>query len=125
MAWKTSEVWKNRVWALSGSRNVPRSKYRNIRTEIDGIRFDSRAEAVRYQELKLLEKAGKIRQLELQPKFVCYVNGEKVCTYRADFAYFTDLGRVVEDVKGVRTPVYKLKKKLVEALYPGVKIKEI
>jgi len=102
-----------------------RSKYRNVRTEVDGIKFASRAEAKRYQELKILERAGEITRLDLQPRFDCWVNGNKVCTYVSDFRYFTDVGQIIEDVKGMKTPVYKLKKKLVEACYPGVKIIEI
>jgi hypothetical protein len=102
-----------------------RSKYRNVRTEVDGIKFASRAEAKRYQELKILERAGEITRLDLQPRFDCWVNGNKVCTYVSDFRYFTDAGQIIEDVKGMKTPVYKLKKKLVEACYPGVKIIEI
>jgi len=101
------------------------TKYSAIPTFIDGIRFASKAEARRYSELKILERAEKITHLELQPKFTCIVNGTKVCTYIADFAYFTDKTRVIEDVKGVKTPVYKLKKKLVEALCPGVTITEV
>lgn len=94
-------------------------------TEIDGIRFASRAEASRYAVLKLEQMAKLISRLELQPKFDCIVNGVKVCTYIADFVYLRDNERVVEDVKGHRTPDYRIKVKLVEALYPGVKIVEI
>ena|SRR5882672_180432 len=91
------------------------SKYGAVRTTIDGITFDSKREAARYLELKLLAKAGIIRDLELQPAFVFCHNGRKIFTYRADFAYYEGDQRTVEDVKGVRTPLYKLKKKLVEA----------
>ena len=102
-----------------------RRKYSNVKVEIDGFTFDSKKEAKRYGELKLLVLAGEIHQLELQPEYECIVNGEKVCSYKADFRYFTKEGRVVEDVKGMKTRVYRLKKKLVEALYPGVHIVEI
>ena len=104
---------------------MSRSKYRNVKTVVDGVTFDSGAEARRYGELKLLERAGEIENLELQPKFDCIIDGKKVCRYRADFSYFTKEKRVVEDVKGFKTPVYRLKKKLVEALFPGVTITEI
>lgn len=103
----------------------PRSKFGAVKTEIDGITFASKAEAKRYGELKLLQRAGLIRDLEVQPKFPLIINGVTVATYIADFAYFEGDARVVEDVKGVRTPVYILKRKLVEALYPGMKIVEI
>lgn len=100
------------------------NKYHNIHTTIDGIRFDSKKEARRYADLILLQKAGAIRQLELQPRFPIVVNGVKVCTYVADFAYFEN-ARVVEDVKGVRTAVYKLKAKMLLACYPGIDFREI
>lgn len=93
-----------------------RSKYGNIAVEIDGIRFASKREGNRYAELKLLAKAGEIRGLTLQPKFECWINGFKVLTYFADFEYWDNNGkRFVEDAKGIRTPVYKLKKKIIEA----------
>ena len=110
------------------------TKYRAIRTMVDGIYFDSNREANRYSELKIMEKAGIINSLKLQPEFKCMVNGKKVCTYKADFEYLMvdDIGPqgqigyyIVEDVKGFKTPVYRLKKKLVEACYPGTVIKEI
>lgn len=110
------------------------TKYRAIRTMVDGIYFDSKREANRYSELKMMEKAGIIASLKLQPEFKCMVNGKKVCTYKADFEYLMvdDIGPqgqigyyIVEDVKGFKTPVYRLKKKLVEACYPGTVIKEI
>ena len=93
-------------------------KYGAKATTIDGIRFASKKEGKRYGELKLLAKAGEIRGLELQPEFLIKIRGDNIFTYRADFSYRTKDGhRVVEDVKGVRTPVYKLKKKIVEAIY--------
>ena len=101
------------------------NKYGNIKTEVDGIKFDSKAEARRYSELKLLEKAGEISNLELQPRYDIKIGGKYIAHYKADFRYFTAEEAVVEDVKGVKTPIYRLKKKLVEALYPGVKIVEV
>ena len=62
-------------------------------------------------------KDGMATNLKLQPKFVCMVNDKKICTYRADFKYLENGKLVVEDTKGFRTPVYRLKKKLVEALF--------
>ena len=101
------------------------SKYKAKPITIDGIRFASTKEGKRYTELKLLERAGEISRLELQPRYDITINGVKVCTYVADFSYFDKSSRVVEDVKGMKTPVYRLKRKLVEALYPGVKITEV
>lgn len=103
------------------------SKYGNKKTVVDGITFDSKKEAARYAELKLMEKAGVIMSLELQPTFPVYIDGKKVFEYRADFKYWIDGkdGRyVIEDVKGVKTDVYRIKKKCVEAQY-GITITEI
>lgn len=90
------------------------TKYRAIKTMVDNIIFDSKREAARYCELKLLFRAGKIRNLELQPKLDFILDGEKIFTYKPDFIYFEDGKRVVEDCKGFKTPVYRLKKKLIE-----------
>ncbi|MEO0035676.1 MAG: Azospirillum phage Cd [Pseudomonadota bacterium] len=101
------------------------NKFHARKTVVDGITFDSAAEARRWADLLLLERAGQISNLERQVDFPCVVNGAKVCVYRADFVYFEGPARVVEDVKGHRTREYLLKKKLVEAVYPGVRITEI
>lgn len=101
------------------------NKFGARKTEVDGITFDSAAEARRWSELRLLERAGQIRGLERQVDFPCVVNERLVCIYRADFVYFEGPARVVEDVKGHRTAEYRLKKKLVETVYPGVRIVEI
>ena len=105
------------------------SKYHNIKTLVDGRMFSSKAEAARYRELRLMEKAGQIADLVCQPPYPCYIGDKLICTYIADFKYTTfpnqpDLGReVVEDVKGMKTPTYNLKKKLVRALH-GIEIFE-
>jgi hypothetical protein len=107
------------------------SKYRAQPTEVDGIRFHSKAEARRYSELKMLEKAGEIKELELQPKFPLCAHprmngaGVKVCDYVADFRYRKGPRGllVIEDVKGMKTPVYRLKKKWFQAQY-GIEITE-
>ncbi len=90
-------------------------KYRAVPTIVDNIRFASKKEAKRYTELKLLFKAGQIRNLELQPPLDFIIDGKKIFTYRPDFIYFENGKRIVEDCKGYRTPVYRLKKKLIEA----------
>lgn len=102
-----------------------RSKYNAVRCEEDGHRFDSLKERERYRELKSLRREKKIRALKVHWKIPIVVRGETICTYIADFAY-TDLERgqhVIEDVKGVRTAVYRLKKKLVKATL-GIEIVE-
>lgn len=99
------------------------SKFRSKRTECDGITFDSKKEANRYSQLRLLEKAGQISDLEMQVTYPMVVNQHKVCSYRADFRYMENGKQVVEDVKGVRTALYMLKKKLLRACY-GIEISE-
>jgi hypothetical protein len=103
-----------------------RSKYGAKRTEVDGVTFASKAEARRYGELKLMERAGEIENLTLQPRYRLDVNGVKVCAYVGDFFYYRigQKGPVVEDVKGVSTPVYRIKKRLMKAIY-GIDIVEI
>lgn len=101
------------------------SKYGAIRTEVDGFKFASKKEAGRYSQLKLLERAGEITELRLQPRYPLTVNGVKVCTYVGDFAYRDKAsGFVLEDVKGVKTETYKLKAKLFAALH-GFPITEV
>ena len=106
---------------------MKRHKFNAKPTEVDGIRFASKLEADRYQQLKMLERAGEIEGLELQPKFPFTHNGVKIGSYIADFRYWDRLEgvHVVEDCKGVLTPVYRLKKKLMAAFYPDVTIEEI
>lgn len=98
-------------------RAVKGRKYRNTPVVIDGHRFASKAEGRRYSELKLLERAGEIRDLRLQPRYDLAVNGHKVCAYVGDFAYLTKSGEpVTEDTKGVETRDFKIKAKLFRAL---------
>lgn len=98
------------------------------RTSREGIVFDSKGELARWEELRLLERAGEIFELCRQVKYQLVVNGVNLGSYKADFVYVEERtlagGRqVVEDFKGVRTPVYRLKAKLMLALY-GIKILE-
>lgn len=102
------------------------SKYGARPVTIDGHRFDSQAEGRRYIELRLLVRARAIADLTVHPSWPLTVNGRRCGRYVGDFSYIdnqTGLG-VVEDVKGVRTPVYRLKKKLMLALY-GIDIVEV
>lgn len=109
------------------------SKYGNRKYQIDGHVFDSMREARRYQELKYLEKAGLISNLELQvpfeliPAITHPKTGktiQRAIKYIADFVYQEDGETVVEDSKGYRTEVYRLKKKLFRWCY-GLEIKEV
>lgn len=108
-------------------------KYHSKKTIVDGITFDSKKEAKRYCELKILEHYGKIKDLRLQYQFILQPpfkkNGKSIraITYVADFFYF-DTERcknIVEDVKGYKTDVYQLKKKLFEYKFPDLTITEI
>lgn len=109
-------------------------KYKNIKVKVNGIQFDSKKEASRYVELKLLQKAGVIKDLTLQPKFLLQEGfrdsiGEnhRQIKYIADFKYF-DIEKnctVIEDVKGMKTDVYKLKKKLFLYKYRDLIFREI
>jgi hypothetical protein len=104
-----------------------KSKYGNVKTEIDGSRFDSQKEAARYVQLRYREKAGEITDLELQREFELIVNGEKVASYVSDFSYQESGELVVEDVKSAITrklPTYRLKKKLMKSIH-GITIKEV
>ena len=108
-------------------------KYRNEKTIIDSIMFQSKKESNRYFELKMLQKAGEISGLELQPKFMIIPhvlwNGKILKTrfYIADFAYYENCKKTVEDVKSViirKNPVYTLKRQLFLLKYPGIVFKK-
>ena len=109
-------------------------KYHNKKTVIDGIKFDSKLEAERYAQLKMMERAGVIRDLELQPEYELIPsfrkNGKtwRRTLYKADFRYILaeDDSYIIEDVKGstsVITDVFRLKQKLFEYKYPELTIK--
>lgn len=113
-----------------------RNKYNNRKTVVNGIKFDSQKESIRYLGLLNLQRSGIISKLQLQPKFYFTINGENVrypntksgakgreITYSADFEYIEDGKRVIEDCKGFRTDIYKLKKALIEAIH-GITILE-
>ena len=113
-------------------REMYHSKYKAKKTVVDGITFDSKKEAARYSELKLLEHAGEVHELQRQVKFLLIPpqkeNGkviERECRYIADFVYKDKEGRlVVEDTKGVKTKDYIIKRKLMLYVH-GIRIKEV
>ena len=99
-----------------------RSKYGSKKTIVDNIKFDSKWEAERYGQLKAMEKAMFIRDLELQVPYDIVVNDVKICKYIADFKYKQEdingkIEEIVEDAKGFETPEFKLKKKLMKAVF--------
>ena len=102
------------------------NKYRAKPTVLDGIRFASRRECTRYVELKLLQRAGKITELALQPVYRLHVRGIKIGSYRADFKYLdVETGKYrVEDSKGFPTQLYRWKKRHVEAEW-NITIEEV
>lgn len=115
---------------MAGSR---RSKYGAVKTTVDGIQFDSKAESRRYAHLKLLERAGEITDLQLQPVFelapsVKYKNAKRATPalrYCADFCYVNRSGeKIFEDCKGMINRVYLVKKHLVMAKF-GIEIVEV
>jgi hypothetical protein len=131
---KAKYIRKNSI----GKTFIPmkKSKYNNVKTIIDGITFDSKKEAAYYNTIKLLKRAGEVTQIDLQPEFpynmYCTVPGindgnrvfAKQYKYIADFRVTYKDGRVeIIDVKGVKTSIYRQKKKIVEAIY-NVKIIE-
>ena len=107
-----------------------RSKYGAIKTQVDGIVFASKREAARYVELKQLEKSGYISGLKLQPAFEIIpsviLDGKKqrALKYIADFDYVDHLGfRVIEDVKGMKTREYQIKRRLMKVVH-DIEVKE-
>lgn len=125
-----------RISEANVSKLLEQNKYRNRKTTVDGITFDSQKEATRWCELTWLQKAGEIRDLQRQVLFTLIPaqkdeNGkviERACTYVADFSYRDAKTNrlIVEDVKSpaTKTPVYKIKRKLM--LYRnGIQIREV
>ena len=99
------------------------AKYRNRKTETEHGKFDSQKEAARYAELVLLERAGAIAQLRRQVPYALVCNGVFLCKYIADMVYSEGERVVVEDVKGFKTELYLLKKKLMLACH-SIEVKE-
>ncbi len=107
--------------------SLKRSKYNAVRSvDADGVHWDSKAERRRWGELRFMVEAGLIIDLERQPRFPISVNGIVVGVYVGDFQYVrvADDELIVEDVKGVKTAIYKFKKKCIAAEY-GITITEI
>ena len=131
---RTNAVTQARALDMPAAEPAKRaSKYGNTKTVVDGITFDSKAEAARWVELKQLEKAGVITQLRRQVRYELLPKGKdstgqtvRSVAYVADFEYLDGMagGLVVEDVKGMRTEVYRLKKKLLFHVH-GIEIREI
>lgn len=105
------------------TRYTARNKYRNKKVEVQGVKYDSKKEAKITQEILLLEKAGKVRDVVLKPKFDFKIEGETIryasgrpLTYTADVQYF-DIEKdklIVVDIKGFETDVFKIKRALMK-----------
>ena len=122
--WSVADLAKKGLTSENGKDFKP-SKYGNVKTVIDGIKFDSKKEAKRYGELMLMQKTKQIYGLKTQVKYDIVINDVKVCRYVADFTYKcanTDT-LTTEDVKGFKTGIYRLKKKLMKAVF-GIEILE-
>ena len=108
-----------------------KNKYNAKKVTIDGITFDSKKEGKRYRDLKLLQRSKMISNLKLQPEFKFIINSKPVkmmnghtAKYTADFSYIENGKTVYEDVKGVKTEAYRLRKAITEHIY-GIKITEV
>lgn len=115
---------------LNNSIDYKQSKYKNKKVVYNGIKFDSQKERNYYIKLKLLEDKGKIKDLklqvkfELQPKFKSGNKNIQAISYIADFTYLDEENKLhIIDTKGVRTDVYKIKKKMMQ--YKGLEIEEV
>lgn len=115
-----------RVSAAEYRQANKRNKYGAKKTTLDGITFDSKAEARYYAQLKQREKAGEVHSVELQRPYVLAVDGFLIATYKPDFSFWDQVEerqRVI-DVKGVVTPVFRLKQKMMKAIY-GIDIEVV
>ena len=102
-----------------------RMKYRNVKTEIDGIKFDSKKEAAYYSKLKLLKLSGEVIDFQMQVRYDFKYNGILLCFYKADFVVQWKVsGTKVIDVKGRKLPMYNLKKKMMLAFH-GINVIEV
>lgn len=111
-----------------------RSKYGAKKTQVDGHVFDSIAESRRYRELMLLKRSGVVTEVELQPVYTLVegfthkATGNRIAPikYKADFLVtYADGHQEIEDVKGMRTAVYRLKKRLFMRAFPDLQIREV
>lgn len=123
---------KEQYLEYMGQKKPKKSKYSNKKSVVDGITFDSKKEAEYYCSLKLLKRAGIVKEIELQPKFILQEkfkkNGKthRAITYIADFKVTYADGKVeIVDVKGMETDVFKLKKKMFEYQYPDLSLKVV
>lgn len=121
----SEEITQEEYLALTKAKKP--SKLRNVKTESDGYTFDSKAEARRYEELKLELRAGTITDLQVHPVMLLQEGfrdilgrWHRAITYELDFSYYRDGPCIYEDVKGHKTEVFKIKYKLFRYRYPTI-----
>lgn len=108
-----------------GNDMVGVNKFSARKVTLDGFEFASAAEAKRYGELKLLQRAGEIKALGVHPAYSLIINGTPVGKFTADFAYFEGGRKIVEDVKGIVTEAASLRMRIFMALYPEHELRVI
>jgi hypothetical protein len=115
-----------RLIILGSGGSADHNKYRAVKTTVAGQTYDSRKEAEYCQGLKYLERAGEIRDLKLQVPFEIFINEQLICKYIADATYYevSDGSYHVVDVKGYRTKEFRLKKKLMKAVF-NITVEEV
>lgn len=126
----SKQVYEQLINHSIDSKQIKQNKYKNKHVEYHGIKFDSKKEGVYYLKLKTMEELGIIKDLKLQVKFELQpsfkFNGKTIraINYIADFTYYDENNKLhIVDTKGVRTEVYKIKKKMMQ--YKGLEIEEV
>lgn len=130
---KAQQTIKNTPQERKSIVGKPRSKYGNQKTEVNGVKYDSKKEAKRAEQLELQQRLGIIKNLERQKKYVLQPSFKfaghtiREIAYVADFVYTENGEQIIEDVKSPITrknPVYKLKKKMMMYVH-GIEVKEV
>lgn len=124
---KAGKIRGYKIIAGGQAKEKKKSKYGNKKVILDEFEFDSKKEANRYFELKVLMLAGEITDLQLQVEYKFEIDGKKIASYIADFVYKKKEVTIVEDVKSTATrkiAVYRLKKKLMKVIN-NIEIKEV
>ena len=103
------------------ARSIRRNKYNAITCKCNqGHIHDSRGEAGYCNQLEILRKTGEINRYDIQQLYPLTVNGKTVCHHRIDFLVYTKNGPEIHEFKGIATPLWNLKRKLFEAIYPDI-----
>ena len=126
----SKQIYEQLINHSIDSKQIKQNKYKNKKVEYHGNKFDSKKEGAYYLKLKTMEELGIIRDLKLQVKFELQpsfkFNGKTIraINYIADFTYYDENNRyLIVDTKGVKTEIYKIKKKMMQ--YKGYEIEEV